>query len=298
MKPFVTTTLSSGVTGELYLGDANKLLTDINKESIDLVVTSPPYCIGKEYDRYVSADDFKNEIENVVENLVQTVKPRGSICWQIGFHVRNNEIVPLDYIIFDIMAKFSQFKLRNRIAWTFGHGTHSTKRFSGRHETVLWYSNGDDYVFDLDAVRVEQKYPGKRAYKGPKKGQFSGNPLGKNPGDIWEIPNVKAQHVEKTDHPCQFPIALVRRLVRALSPRGGTVLDPFVGSGTAVAAALLEKRNGIGFEMSEAYMEIAAARLKSLAEGALRFRDDVPVLDPSTTGSVSVRPDHFKIFED
>src|ERR1041384_3300304 len=91
----------------------------------------------------------------------------------------------------------------------------------------LRYSKGRRYRFDLNAVRVPQKYPGKKHYKGPKKGKLSGNPKGKNPSDVWEIPNVKSRHVEKTKHPCQFPVALVQRLVRALTLPGSLVVDPF-----------------------------------------------------------------------
>jgi adenine-specific DNA-methyltransferase len=145
-------------------------------------------------------------------------------------------------LIFSLFAKQQALILRNRIIRTFGHGVHASRRFSGRHETILWYTKGHNYHFDLDAVRVPQKYPGKRHYKGSKKGEWSGNPLGKNPSDLWEIPNVKFRHIEKTSHPCQFPIALVQRLIRALTKPGELVVDPFVGSGSSAAAAVLEKR--------------------------------------------------------
>lgn len=92
-------------------------------------------------------------------------------------------MIYFDYQIF----KKQRLKLRNRIVWHFGHGLHASKRFSGRYETILWFSKTDNYIFNLDSVRVPAKYPGKRHFKGPKKGQPSGNPLGKNPSDIWEI---------------------------------------------------------------------------------------------------------------
>ena len=69
--------------------------------------------------------------------------------------------------------------LRNRIIWTFGHGLNSTQRFSGRHEMILWFTKGEQYCFNLDCIRVPQKYPGKRYYKGEHKGELSGNPYGK-----------------------------------------------------------------------------------------------------------------------
>ena len=160
-------------------------------------------------------------------------------------------------------------KLRNRIIWYFGHGLHASNRFSGRYETILWFSKTDDYIFNLDNVRVPSKYPGKRHFKGPKKGLPSGNPLGKNPSDIWEIvvkdwdreiwdiPNVKSNHPEKTEHPCQFPIELVERCVLALTDENSWVLDPFAGVGSTLIAAVKNNRNAMGIEKEQAYCKIA-----------------------------------------
>ena len=170
------------------------------------------------------------------------------------------------------MFKALGLRLRNRIVWTFNHGLHCTKRLSGRHETILWFTKGDDYLFDVDPIRVPSKYPNKRHYKGPKKGHLSGNPLGKNPGDVWEIPNVKSNHVEKTDHPCQFPVELIERLVLSMTKPGDTVLDPFAGVGSTLIAAEKHGRIGIGCEVIPAYHGTALARLESLRAGTLKTR--------------------------
>src|SRR5207247_751209 len=135
---------------------------------------------------------------------------------------------------------------------------------------------------NLDAVRVPQKYPGKRHYRGDKKGKYSGNPLGKNPSDVWDIPNVKAAHVEKTAHPCQFPVALPGRLIRALTNEGQLVLDPFVGSGSTAVAALMEQRNFIGCDISRHYLGIAKRRLNALGTNSLAIRADLPPREPLT----------------
>lgn len=179
----------------LFNGDCRKLLKRLPDESVDLVVTSPPYCIGKAYeDPHDDIETFRKQHQDIFSDLYRVVKPGGSICWQIGYHVSDKCVVPLDYIIYDIFTSMSEeldnpLILRNRIVWTFGHGLNSTTRFSGRHEMILWFTKGLQTIFNLDEVRIPQKYPGKRFYKGPNKGQLSGNPMGKNPSDVWDIPN-------------------------------------------------------------------------------------------------------------
>ncbi len=279
----------------IFLSPAQEMISNLKDESISLLITSPPYFIGKEYDVSTSADDFIEAQKALLPQILRTVRTGGSICWQVGYHVVKNEIVPLDTLIYNATRSYPEFKLRNRLIWTFGHGVHAGRRFSGRHEVIMWFTKGDDYYFDLDSVRVPQKYPGKRHYKGPSKGELSGNPLGKNPADVWDIPNVKAGHVEKTAHPCQFPIALTRRLIRALSKPGETVLDPYMGSGTTAIGSLLEGRNFVGSETNLGYIEIARERIKALKSGALKHREDVPVYVPDGTEKVSQKPAHFKV---
>lgn len=274
----------------IFKKDAMHFLSELPDESVDLVVSSPPYFMGKEYDTSCSIDDFVTIHEQLSHQLVRIVKPGGSICWQVGTHVRNNIVVPLDAVVYSVFSKSNEIQLRNRIVWTFGHGAHCTRRFSGRHETILWFTKGDSYHFELDAVRIPQKYPGKKHYKGPSHGEPSGNPLGKNPGDVWEIPNVKAGHVEKTAHPCQFPVALVQRLVRALTPPNGLVIDPYVGSGSSAVAALMEGRQFMGCDLDARYLKIARDRLKSLQRGTLKCRPDQPIYIPGQGDSVAKVP--------
>lgn len=284
----------------LYNGDCLELLKDMPDESVDLVVTSPPYCIGKAYENpHDDIETFKAQHHRIFSDLYRVVKPGGSVCWQVGYHVSEACIVPLDYIIYNIFISRSAnltypFILRNRIIWTFGHGLNSETRFSGRHETILWFTKGNNFDFNLDKVRVPQKYPGKRYYKGPHKGELSGNPLGKNPSDVWDIPNVNANHVEKTDHPCQFPIAIPRRLIRALTPSGGVVLDPFSGSGTTGIAAIIEERKFVGAEIQNNYYKLAKQRLHEAANGNIRIREDKPVEKPNQNTLVAKLPEEFR----
>ncbi len=254
-----------------YKGDVRELLESIPDNFTKLVVTSPPYNIGKEYEQKLHISDYLQQQEEIVEECVRVCHNHGSICWQVGNYVNNGEIIPLDILLYPIFAKFN-LKLRNRIIWHFGHGLHASKRFSGRYEVILWFTKSEDYTFNLDEVHVPQKYPNKKHFKGPNKGELSGNPLGKNPSDIWEIPNVKSNHIEKTIHPCQFPVELIERLVLALTDEGDWVLDPFMGVGSTAIAALMHQRKPIGAEIFDEYIQIAKQRIHDAEKGILKIR--------------------------
>lgn len=273
----------------LYKGDCLEMLSQIPEGDIQLVVTSPPYNIGKKYEKRVTLDDYHAQQERVITECVKRLAPGGSICWQIGNHVTDNAIVPLDIFLYPIFIKLG-LVLRNRVVWHFEHGLHCSRRLSGRYETIMWFTKpGRDFVFNLDPIRVPQKYPGKKYFKGPKAGQFSANPLGKNPGDVWIIPNVKHNHVEKTSHPCQFPVELVERLVLALSNEGDLVVDPFMGAGSTLVAALLNRRRSAGADIIKDYVSIARKRLDEAHAGTLRVRPrNRPVYTPN--GSITVAP--------
>lgn len=269
----------------VYPGDCLEMLRAIPAESMQLIVTSPPYNIGKEYEKRLRLDVYLRQQAQVIAECVRTLAPTGSICWQVGNYVDRGAIIPLDTVLYPIFSGLG-LRMRNRIIWHFEHGLHCSRRFSGRYETIIWFTKSDEYVFNLDAVRVPQKYPGKKYFKGPKAGQYSCNPLGKNPGDLLVIPNVKSNHVEKTEHPCQFPVELIERLVLSLTNEGDWVLDPFLGTGTTVIAAIRHGRRGVGAETVPKYVQLARQRIQQEIEGTLRTRPmDRPVYDPVEAGN-------------
>ncbi len=275
------TSASVKVAAHLACADNLDFMRGLPTGGMKLIVTSPPYNIGKTYERRSSLDAYLRQQEVVINACVGLLHERGSICWQVGNHIaRNGEVVPLDILLYPIF-KQAGLILRNRIVWHFEHGLHCEKRFSGRYETILWFTRGESYDFYLDAVRVPSKYPGKKHFKGPKAGQLSGNPLGKNPGDMWVIPNVKANHVEKTEHPCQFPVELVERLVLALTAPGDAVFDPYMGVGSTAIAAVKHGRVAYGCDIVPRYVEIARDRIAQYEAGILRTRPmDRAVYDP------------------
>jgi len=289
-------------------GDTAKILPHMRRK-FDLILTSPAYNINKAYETKISIEKYLLNQKEVIKILLEKLDDNGSICWQVGNYIdkKTNELFPLDIYYYDIFKELG-LKLKNRIIWQFGHGLHAKTKFSGRYETILWFVKGDDYTFNLDLVRVPQKYPGKRSYKGQNKGEFSGNPLGKNPSDVWEvvltdwekeiwdIPNVKAKHAEKTIHPCQFPIELAERCILALTNSNSWILDPYCGVGSSIIAAIKNNRNAVGIEKYEKYIQIGEDRIVSLKKDELKYRElGTMVFEPNSDNlAVAKKPEHFK----
>ena len=246
-----------------------------------LIVTSPPYNIGKSYERKSRLQDYLAAQSAVIAECVRLLDERGSICWQVGNYVSNGEIIPLDVLLYPLFAEHG-LRLRNRIVWHFGHGLHCTKRLSGRYETINWWTKGNDYTWHLDPIRVPAKYPNKRHFRGPNAGKLSGNPNGKNPSDVWEFPNVKNNHPEKTVHPCQFPVELAERLVLSMTDEGDAVFDPYIGVGSTAIAALKHNRLAYGCDIDREYIRITRQRIGMLRDGTLKTRPmGKPIYDPS-----------------
>ena len=279
----------------LYAGDRLALLGQIPSGEARLVVTSPPYNIGKKYEKRLVFERYLEQQEATLTDAFRILASNGSLCWQVGNHIATDgEIFPLDIHLYQACKKLG-LKLRNRIIWCFEHGLHCQNRLSGRYETIMWFTKSDDYIFNLDPIRVPQKYPGKKYFKGPKTGQYSCNPLGKNPGDVWVIPNVKHNHLEKTSHPCQFPIELVERLVLALTNRHDLVVDPYLGVGSAACAALLHDRRAAGADTSIEYLKVAANRIMRTWAGTLPRRPlDRPVYVPRPTDRIAQMPPELR----
>ncbi len=302
-----------GIIAQLYtsenlmiLGDTFENLKTMENQKFDLVITSPPYNVGKEYETKVSIEKYLEQQEEVIKELIRVTSGKGSICWQVGNYVDKGEVFPLDIFYYQIFKKHG-LKLRNRIIWHFGHGLHASNRFSGRYETILWFTKTNNYIFNLDDVRIPAKYPGKRHFKGPKKGELSGNPNGKNPSDIWEIvindwekelwniPNVKSNHPEKTEHPCQFPVELVERCILALTKEKSWILDPYAGVGSTMLASIKNNRNSIGIEKEAKYVNLANQRMSDLKEGKLKLRPiNKPIHKPKANDRIAQIPKEWQ----
>lgn len=300
--PKIVSTFSPKAEIVLHNGDTKRFLSTVPDGSFKLIITSPPYNIGKVYEMRTSIEEYLEKQSQVIDELIRVLKDGGSLCWQVGNYIEKSEVFPLDVYYYNIFKKHG-LRLRNRIVWHFGHGLHASKRFSGRYETLLWFTKGDNYTFNLDSIRVPAKYPGKTHYKGPKRGQPSGNPLGVNPTDfwttlqsdweslVWDIPNVKANHPEKTVHPCQFPIELVERCVLALTDEGDFVFDPYCGVGSTIVAAIRRNRRAAGVDKEKQYIQLTKHRVAQFYDGSLKVREiGTKVYQPTGREKVSQIP--------
>lgn len=254
--------------GEGYMifnGDCIELLSKLPPSSIPLCVTSPPYNIGKEYESIIGIDRYLDWCEQWIGLIHKATCSNGAFWLNLGYLSIDGraKAIPIPYLLWNRVPFF----LLQEVVWNYAAGVASRKAFSPRNEKLLWYiKNETDYIFDLDAIRDPNvKYPNQK-----KNGKLKCNPLGKNPTDVWQISKVTSgqnrSSKERTPHPAQFPIEMVNRIIKACSVAGDIVLDPFLGSGSTIEAALRSGRQAIGFEINASYVSIAETRIKRVVK--------------------------------
>lgn len=243
----------------IVLGDAIGVLSLLPSNCVDLVHTSPPYNIDKPYESSSSdkssIDDYLTFLRRSITEIKRVVRPGGSIFWQTGYTQsdgESREIVPIDLLSYQIFhEKPDTLMLWDRIIWRYWGGHAFTKKFTNKHETIMWYVKpGAEPVFSADAVRERAKEYDKR-----------NNFWGRNPGNVWEVDRVAFGATEQTSHIAVFPEEITERIVRACSESGSLVLDPFAGSGTVPKVAHGLGRRWLGIEMSPVYAREAAVRV-------------------------------------
>jgi len=245
----------------LYCADGTELLPKLEKSllQIDLAITSPPYNIGKEYDKSLALEQYILWCEKWMKQIYRVTKSTGAFWLNAGYlEVKGRGLcVPIPYLIWDK----SPFYFLQEIVWKYGAGVSSKQRLSPRNEKWLFYVKDPlDYTFNLDDIRDPNvKYPNQR-----KNGKYRCNPLGKNPSDVWEFPKVttgeQRSSRERTGHPAQFPLPVVERIVLASSNPVELVMDPFAGSCSAGIAAAGLGRIFLGIEIRSDYCSMAIER--------------------------------------
>ena len=281
----VADTYEPNVDVVLFDGDCSEFLKDIPSNSVDLIITSPPYNIGKKIRKkkrpYIHTWKVKSlQFRNYTECLLL---PEISVG-KSEIMLRRERCFPLDIYFYEIFKRFD-LKLRNRIIWRFNHGLHCSKRFSGRYEVILWFTKSDDYIFNLDPVRVPAKIPRQATFQRTEERSTFRQPTWQEP--FWYLgcrqtwlgrrslgySKRESETIRrKTEHPCQFPIELVQRCVLALTQSEGVVLDPYCGVGSTIIAALQHGRKAIAAEQDSRYIAITRERIQKFEQGVLPLR--------------------------
>ncbi len=232
-------------------GDAIQCLSRLENDSIDLIVADPPYNLGKNYGNNIDLKDRQDYQDFTKDWLTQAhrvLKPGGSLYCFMG--------VKFIARLYLLLEENLHMMPQGWITWHYTQGMGRKRGFSPRHEDILWFSKGEDATFNLDDVRVPQKYFRKR-----------NNMSGANPGDVWQFSHVHYCAAERLPHPTQKPEALLERIIAASSNPGEVVLDPFSGSGTTARVAQILGRRSIGFDINPDYVEMAKERLDTPFEG-------------------------------
>ncbi|MCM1297353.1 MAG: site-specific DNA-methyltransferase [Muribaculaceae bacterium] len=250
-------------TENIYVdfGDSRKLLKTVPSGSVKLAVTSPPYNLGKPYGKYkdkIPLNEWKELILEVTEDIYRILTPDGSFFLNLSPipFGEEKEILPLPYIGYEIMKEVG-FYIRNIITWTFNNMQNCSQRLSGRYENIIWgVKDLKNYVFNLDAVRIPYITQNDKRLEGG---------AGRNPTDVWYFNRVNNMTKSKLglSHPTVYPLEMIERIVKMSSDDGDTVLDPFLGSGTTMVAALKSGRKGIGFELDQSYENEIKKRIET-----------------------------------
>ena len=158
----------------------------------------------------------------------------------------------------DVLNSFREMVYRNWIIWSYDWGGRTKKTFARKHEDLLMYSKGKEFLFNANDIRIPYIVK-----KNVRKGAEN-NPLGKIPTDVWPKNNHTTSKEYVGWHPTQKPIELLRRIIRANTNPNDVVMDIFNGSGSTTIAALNEGRKFVGCELDEEYFEKSLERIEQL----------------------------------
>jgi len=230
---------------EIITGDALIKLENIKTGSVDLIVADPPYNLGKDYGNNHDIQGFDEYLlfsRNWLRQAYRVLKPTGTLYVFMGFRF-------ISYL-YDILDSEIQMFFNSWIVWHYTQGMGKTKGFSPRHDDILMFTKTKKFKFNLDNVRIPQKYYRER-----------NNMRGANPGDVWEFSHVHYCNENRQNHPTQKPEGLIERMVLASSDEGDLVVDPFSGSGTTLRVCQQLNRKAIGVELNPDYVAMTELRL-------------------------------------
>lgn len=236
---------------QIIEGDAVYKLKELDSSSVNLIVADPPYNLNKNYGNNHDIKEFDEYLKFTREWLKEShriLKPDGTIYVFMGFRF-------ISYL-YEILDRELGMYFNSWIVWHYTQGIGRRKGFSPRHDDILMFTKNEKYKFNLDAVRVPQKFYRAR-----------NNMRGANPGDVWEFSHVHYCNGNRQDHPTQKPEGLIERMILASSDEKDFVVDPFSGSGTTLRVCQQLNRNVIGIEINPDYVNMTYNRLEQPFNG-------------------------------
>ena len=291
--------LAADSRGAVLLGDNLPILAALPAACLDLIYVDPPFFSGsRRAGRLRSAggharydDRWGRSLGTYVPWLIQrleqmhrVLKDTASLWVHLDFRAVHHVKVALDDI-------FGRNKFRNEIIWCYSVGGRPRRAFGRKHDTILFYSKSDDYVFNAEAVRVPRRSgshmrlsrdpAGRRVQEktDPRTGRVYRYPLhaGKACEDWWaDIETLNHSDAERTGYPTQKPLRLLERIIAAASPENGWVGDFFCGSGTTAVAALALGRRALAVDENPDAVEITRRRLPKGRVACYRLADAAP----------------------
>ncbi|OZD65130.1 hypothetical protein CH263_13380 [Rhodococcus sp. 06-1059B-a] len=267
----------------LHHGDALEIGRQLETESVDCIVTSPPYYGLRDYDEpgqygtEATPFEYVERLRALFGELYRVLAKDGTLWLNIGDTYRHKDLLGIPWQV-ALALKSDGWLLRNAIVWTKPNAMpeNVTDRFSNRHELVFLLTRAQAYTFDIDPLRVQydgDRSPSRRARnaltdqhkQNSAKTAWSGEHQGRNPGDVWEIPTQPFPGA----HFATMPTRLAERCIQAGCEPGGTVLDPFSGSGTTGLAAARHGRKYVGIDLNRDYLDLSLT--SRLAQSGLDF---------------------------
>jgi len=230
---------------QILEGDALNLFKNIESGTVDLIIADPPYNLGKDYGNnhdLKGFDEYLDFTRNWFKETHRVLKKTGSIYVFMGVRF-------ISYL-YDILDREFKMFFNSWITWHYTQGMGKIKGFSPRHDDILFFNKTANFKFNLDNIRIPQKYYRQR-----------NNMNGANPGDVWQFSHIHYSNPERENHPTQKPEALIERMILASSDEGDLILDPFAGSGTTLRVCQVLNRNCIGFELNPDYVDMIEKRL-------------------------------------
>lgn len=218
--------------------------------SIHLMVTSPPYNVGKAYDDNLSLEDYLTLLHDVFRETYRVLVPGGRACINVA-NLGRKPYLPLHAMIIEAMAKIG-YLMRGEIIWDKSASAGTSTAWGS------WKSAANPTLRDVhEYILVFSKASFKRE-KETRINTITGDDFVEFTKSIWRFPAESAKRVK---HPAPFPVELPHRLIQLFTFEGDVVLDPFAGSGSTCVAAKHARRRFVGFELSEEYAHVARQRI-------------------------------------